>query len=117
MKPLEILEKARWPNKKACPYCLSDKVSGHKEKAKTRFQCSLCKRSFSATTKTFLHGTHIDLAAWFWLIRVMNEEKKNFSAMQAAKGLGLRYATVLSMVAKIRAAKKDKLLNALVGLL
>jgi len=112
----EILEKARWPDKKTCPYCLSEKISGHKEPTKTRFQCSLCKRSFSATTKTFLHGTHIDLALWFGLIKIMKEDK-NFSAAQATKKLKIRYATVLSMAERIKGAKKDKLLNALEDIL
>lgn len=59
----------RWGDKPVCPYCRSpDNVGPHREASNPapRWQCSRCKKSFSATVKTFMHHSHADLRIWAW---------------------------------------------------
>jgi transposase-like protein len=111
------LEQVRWCDTPECPYCKSDKISRHAEKNRqSRWQCSLCRKSFTVTVGTLFHNTHVDLQRWFLLISLMFSAKKGLSAMQAARCLEMRRPTVWSMMHRIRAAMQDdgKLLSGLV---
>lgn len=102
------LEQVRWGSSPECAYCKSDKISRHAEKNRqSRWQCSLCKKSFTVTVGTLFHNTHVDLQRWFLLISLMFSAKKGLSAMQAARHLEMRRPTVWSMMHRIRAAMKD----------
>lgn len=103
------LERVRWPEGPICPYCGSAKASAKNEAAgKTlaarRWQCQACKKSYSVTVNTIFHNSHIDLQRWFLLIALMLNAKKGLSAMQVARDLDMRRATVWSMMQRIRAA-------------
>ncbi len=114
---LTHLEQVRWGNSPSCPYCRSEKISKHTEVGRrSRWQCSLCRKSFSVTVGTIFHNSHVDLQRWFLLISLMFSAKKGLSAMQAARDLEMRRATVWSMMHRIRAAMQDddKLLSGLV---
>jgi len=105
---LEHLEKVRWKDEPCCPYCKSEKVSKKVEKEqRDRWQCSLCRKSFSVTVGTIFHNSHVDLQRWFLLISLMFSAKKGLSAMQAARDLEMRRPTVWSMMHRIRAAMVD----------
>ena len=111
------LEKMRWGDKPACPYCGADTAARHNEAGGSRWQCWTCRRSFSATVGTIFHNSHIDLQRWFLLIALMlNAKKKGLSAIQAARDLDMRRPTVWSMMHRIRGAMQDdgKLLSGLV---
>ena len=105
---LEHLEKVRWKDEPCCPYCMSEKVSRKKEiEQRSRWQCSLCCKSFSVTVGTIFHNSHVDLQRWFLLISLMFSAKKGLSAMQAARDLEMRRPTVWSMMHRIRKAMVD----------
>lgn len=105
---LEHLEAVRWKDEPCCPYCKSEKVSKKTEKEqRNRWQCSLCRKSFSVTVGTIFHNSHVDLQRWFLLIAIMFSAKKGLSAMQAARDLEMRRPTVWSMMHRIRAAMVD----------
>src|SRR4029077_12845903 len=88
------LEQARWGGQPLCPYCGAGTTARHNEVGRARWQCWTCRKSFSATAKTLFHSSHIDLQRWFLLISLMLSSKKNLSAMQAARDLQMRRATV-----------------------
>lgn len=114
---LTHLEQVRWGKSPECPYCRSERVSKHVEiDRRSRWQCSLCRKSFSVTVGTIFHNSHVDLQRWFLLISLMFSAKKGLSAMQAVRDLEMRRATVWSMMHRIRAAMADdgKLLSGLV---
>ena len=114
---LTHLEQVRWGASPSCPYCKSDKISSHAEKGRqSRWQCGLCRKSFTVTVGTLFHNTHVDLQRWFLLISLMFSAEKGLSAMQAARCLEMRRPTVWSMMHRIRAAMQDdgKLLAGLV---
>ena len=105
---LNHLEQVRWADTPCCPYCKSEKVSRKAEKEqRSRWQCSLCRKSFSVTVGTIFHNSHVDLQRWFLLIALMFSAKKGLSAMQAARNLEMRRPTVWSMMHRIRAAMID----------
>lgn len=102
------LEAVRWGGLPTCPYCGADRVSRHRELLRDdRWQCQRCDRSFSVTVGTIFHRTHIDLQRWFLLISLMLSAKKGLSAMQAARDLDTRRATVWSMMHRVREALAD----------
>lgn len=99
------LEKVRWGGKPLCPYCGAERISRHREALRDdRWQCQRCERSFSVTVGTIFHRTHVDLQKWFLLISLMLSAKKGLSAMQAARDLEMRHATVWSMMHRVRKA-------------
>lgn len=100
------LETVRWGDSPGCPYCRSPRV-GRKNDGGQRWNCHLCKKSFSVTVGTIFHNSHVDLQRWFLLIALMFSAKKGLSAMQAARDLEMRRPTVWSMMHRIRAAMKD----------
>ncbi len=103
------LETVRWgfPAAPICPYCCAQKAARHVESTRTRWQCWGCQKSFSVTVGTIFHNTHVDLQRWFLLISLMLNAKKGLSAMQAARDIETRRATVWSMMHRIRKALKD----------
>lgn len=102
------LEAVRWPNGPLCPYCGAIKVARHRELIREdRWQCSICRRSFTVTVGTIFHRTHVDLQRWFLLISLMLSVKMGLSAMQAARDLDMRRPTVWSMMHRVRKALVD----------
>jgi transposase-like protein len=105
------LEQVRWADAPACPYCqwcgVSRNRDASREATAARWKCQKCLRSFSVTVGTIFHNSHVDLQRWFLLISLMLNAKKGLSAMQAARDLEMRRATVWSMMHRVRAALKD----------
>ena len=101
------LEQVRWGGSPECPYCNeSDKISRHNERGRqSRWQCSLCQKSFTVTVGTLFHNSHVDLQRWFLLISLMSEIK-GLSATKAALYLEMRRPTVGSMMRRIRASPR-----------
>lgn len=103
---VEYLEKVRWAGKPHCPYCGSTSVGRHAsgDRETVRWQCRDCARAFAVTVGTLFHGTHVPLRSWFLLLALMLNAKKSASAHQLARDLGMRRATVWSMMHRIRTA-------------
>lgn len=53
---------------------------------------------------TLFHGTHVPLRDWFLLLALMLNAKKSASAYQISRDLGIRRATVWSMMHRVRTA-------------
>ena len=106
---LEYLEKARWHGEPACLYCGSVAVCQHAspDRANRRWQCQDCHCAFSVTVGTIFHRTHVPLKNWFLVLALMLNAKKSASAYQIARDLGMRRATVWSMMHRIRVAMKN----------
>lgn len=118
---VEYLEQVRWGDSPVCPYCGSLSVGRHAsaDRAGARWQCRDCTRAFAVTVGTLFHGTHIPLRNWFLLLALMLNAKKSASACQIARDLGMRRATVWSMMHRVRVAMandpaQSKLLHGIV---
>lgn len=103
---IEYLETIRWRGKPVCPYCQAEKVCRHVsgDRKGQRWQCEVCSRAFAVTVGTIFHGTHIQLRNWYLVIALMLNAKKSASACQIARDIGIRRATVWSMMHRVRIA-------------
>lgn len=103
---VEYLEAVRWKGRPVCPYCAGKSIGRHasQDRKGTRWQCFTCRRAFAVTVGTLFHGTHIPLRNWFLCLALMLNAKKSASAYQIARDLGMRRATVWSMMHRIRVA-------------
>lgn len=103
---IEYLEKVRWNGEPHCPYCGSLNCGRHAsaDRAMSRWQCRDCSRAFSVTIGTLFHGTHVPLRNWFLVLALMLNAKKSASAYQISRDIGMRRATVWSMMQRIRTA-------------
>ena len=100
------LEQVRWGGEPSCPYCGSLAVGRHAsgDRDMARWQCRDCTRAFAVTVGTLFHGTHIPLRNWFLVLALMLNAKKSASAYQIARDLGMRRATVWSIMHRVRTA-------------
>lgn len=103
---IDHLEKARWHGHPVCPYCKSENIGRHAsgDRGNQRWQCRDCTRAFAVTVGTIFHGTHMPLRKWFLLIALMLNAKKSASAYQISRDLGIRRATIWSMMHRVRLA-------------
>lgn len=111
---VDYLEGVRWRGRTICPYCQSESVCRHAsgDRASIRWQCQSCHRAFAVTVGTIFHGTHIGLKNWFLVLGLMLNAKKSASAYQIARDLGMRRATVWSMMHRIRKAMANDMAQA-----
>ncbi|MFL6437041.1 MAG: IS1595 family transposase [Terriglobales bacterium] len=98
----EYLEALRWPDKVACPECMSDKISH--VKARHVFDCDSCRYQFSVTAGTIFHDTHLPLHKWFAVTYLLCESRKGMSANQIHRMLGISYKTAWYLCHRIRRA-------------
>ena len=102
---LKHLENLRWGDRPRCPYCQSGKISRHKEKnQRSRLQCQICHRSFSATVNTIFHNSKLPLRKWFLGIVLVLNAKKSISNRQLGRDLDLSVRTAWSFGKRIREA-------------
>jgi len=118
---VEYLEKVRWGDRPFCPYCMSHSVGRHAsgDRKLARWQCRDCTRAFAVTVGTLFHGTHVPLRNWFLTLALMLNGQKSASAYQISRDLGMRRATVWSMMHRIRTAmaadpEQERLLHGIV---
>ena len=91
---VKFLEQVRWKDGVICTKCGSKKTCKHHVGTRKRWQCWNCHHVFSVTTGTIFHHTHVDLNKWFLLIALMINAKKELSACQAARDLGMNRPTL-----------------------
>lgn len=100
LSAIEYFEKIRWEGAVKCAYCNEDKL-GDRNKD-NRFRCKGCRKSFSVTTRTYLHGTRVPLRTWLFAFGIICNAKKGVSAKQLQRDLGLSYETALNRYHTIR---------------
>ena len=96
----EYLEELRWPNGIACPRCGSIKCYSDS----SQWECGSCDYTFSVTSGTMLHDTHLPLRKWLLAVYLMVESRKGISAMQLKRSLNIAYQTAWYLAHRIRAA-------------
>jgi transposase-like protein len=102
---VQYLEEVRWRGHPLCPYCQSDRVCRHVsgDRKGPRWQCQQCSRAFAVTVGTIFHRTHVPLRQWF-LVLAWSFNQAAPSINQLARDLGMRRATVGSMLRRLHAA-------------
>jgi transposase-like protein len=104
------LETIIWPNGPVCPHC------GHTHVVKIQgqtsrdglYSCSKCRREFTVTVDTILHGSHLPIKTWLMAFYLMCSSKKGVSALQLQRNLGIKtYKTAWKLSHTIRKAMKE----------
>lgn len=99
------LEKTRWCDEFACPYC---GVLGEPFRISTRpgvLTCRACRRQTGLTVGTVMERSHTPLSTWFWAAYLVASQTQGISAVQFQRQLGLtRYETAFGILHKLRAA-------------
>ena len=114
----ELMERSRWPDGAACPWCGAVDVHKLGGKAAERgiWKCrdKDCRRQFSATSGTVFHGSHIPIRTWLIAVFLICTAKKGISAMQLQRQLGLKtYKAAWFMAHRIRHAMMQEPLKAM----
>lgn len=126
----EFLERLRWNGHPVCPHCDSD--ADHRflvpangtNRETTRgslserrvWKCRDCKRQFSVITNTVMHGTHISLRTWIFVIYEMASNKNGLAAREVERKYGLSAKSAWFLTHRVREAmKRDPLAGLLRG--
>ncbi len=97
---IKYFESYRWKKERTCPHC--DTIHAGNRNKDFRFKCTNCKKSFSVTTKTYLHNTRLPLKKWLLMFSIVCDAKKGLSAMQLQRNLDISYPTSFNCYHKIR---------------
>lgn len=107
----EYIEKIIWKKGAVCTHCGCKKVYKNKGKSARNglYDCSGCKKQFSVTIGTIMHGSHIKLRQWAMAFHLLCSSKKGMSSLQLQRNLGLgSYRTALFMTHRIRLAMSEQ---------
>ena len=75
-----------------------------------KWECANCKSRITLRSGTLMEHSHLGIRLWYLTIHLMTSVKKDFSALEMQRQLGLkRYEPVWYMMQKIRVAmgKRD----------
>jgi len=105
------LEKVRWPNGPVCPHCGSEKRAyrlGGSQRRRGLYKCAVCRKQFTVTVGTVMHGSHLPVRKWLMAFSLMCSAKKGISALQLQRNLDIKsYKTAWRMLRQIRAAMSN----------
>ena len=101
----DYIESILWPGGPVCPHCAS--VKSWKVKSPSAgsgvYLCGECRKQFTVTVGTVMHGSHISLRRWVIAFHLMTSSKKGISALQLQRNLGLgSYKTAWQLAHRIR---------------
>ena len=108
------LEALRWPDEVACPRCDSKKISQIVKR--NQFDCDECRYQFSVTAGTIFNDSHLPLWKWFLCVYLLCESRKEMSANQLKRTLGISYKTAWYLCHRVRAAMKHASPEPLTGI-
>lgn len=106
----QYIESALWPSGPVCPHCGSKKMWEVKN-ASARdgvYKCGKCRKEYSVTVGTVMHGSHIPLRQWLIAFHLMTSSKKGVSALQLQRNLGLgSYKSAWHLAHRIRLSMNE----------
>ena len=106
----EAIEALMWPNGPVCPHCGCTGKIGKIEGKSARpglYYCGDCKKQFTVTVGTIFERSKVPLSKWWMAIHLMASSKKDMSAHQLHRMLGVAYQTAWFMEHRIREAMRD----------
>ena len=99
---LQAIFEAKWPHGFVCPHC--EHNDGYRVYRRRNMECASCGKQTSITADTVFERSHVPLVTWFMVMYFMAQDKGGVSGQRLAGQLGIRYATVLSMLHRLRDA-------------
>ncbi len=101
------LEAWRWPDGPVCPHCESGRVSKVASRRPMPYRCKDCRRHFSVTSHTVMHGSKVGAQTWIIALFLIVANPKGRSSVQLAADLGVTQKTAWHLAHRIRAALDD----------
>ena len=92
----------RWPNGVACPACASTDIQHRTTRKPQPFRCNDCRKDFSVTSQTIMHGTKLPLKTWGLAIYLVVTNLKGVSSMKLHRDLGVTQKTSWHLAHRIR---------------
>ena len=116
----EFLEELRWPKGIVCPTCHGSDVylikprngvsrrtvSGSMSQRRT-WACRPCRRQFSATSGTMMHGTRLPIRTWVMVFFEMASSKNGVSACEIERKYGMCPRSAWFLMHRIREAMQN----------
>lgn len=97
------LESVRWPNGPVCPHCGADKSASTVGGREGFYRCPACKKQFSVTVGTPMHGSHLPLRVWYLAMYLTLASSKGVSSVKLAQHLGIGQKTAWFLGHRLRA--------------
>lgn len=101
------LESIRWPDGPVCPFCDSANTASNTPNPGKRvreglYHCRGCRRQFTVTVGTPMHGTRIELTKWLLAWYIVSATKRPVSVPQLSRAMGVRYTRAWAVARRIR---------------
>jgi transposase-like protein len=113
------LERMRWGNQPICCHCdstnvrylrpengVSRRTSSGSMSERRVWQCRDCRKQFSATTGTVMHGSKVSIRMWLFCIFEMCASKNGVAAREIERKYGVCPRTAWHLMHRIREAMK-----------
>ena len=100
-------ESRRWPHGMTCPHCGAERVSTVASRRPMPYRCRECRKHFSVTSGTVMHGTRLGAQTWLLALFLIVANPKGRSSVQLAADLGTTQKTAWHLAHRIRAALAD----------
>jgi transposase-like protein len=97
---IKFLEEIRWKGNPVCPYCGVGYFTALQNE--NRYHCNNCNTSFSVTTRTIFHRSHLPSQKWFYSIYIIVNSHKRISVRELAKEIKVNKDTACLVIQKIR---------------
>lgn len=107
-----FFERLRWGDSIYCAYCGTEKVS--KRQADNRYHCSQCRKTFSVTTGTYMHGSKLPLKIWL-LAFALTVQASKLTLKEMQLELKVSYTTAWRIRQCIKSIKSDSEYGTVVG--
>jgi transposase-like protein len=125
----EFLEELRWHGRPVCPHCgvidghyfLNARNGGRKTRTgkvseRRVWKCHACRRQFTATTNTVMHGSKVEIRTWLLVLVQVSASRNGISAREVERMHGVTAETAWHLLHRIREAmKRDPLVGKLSG--
>jgi transposase-like protein len=103
-KALAHIEASRWNGTPHCGHCGSVRGRRLEGKMVGYFQCNDCREKFTVRTGSIMERSHVPLHKWLLAFHLMAASKKDMSAKQMERMLGVTYKTAWFLCHRIREA-------------
>jgi transposase-like protein len=97
-----LLETMVWQNGRFCPRCGCIETRSIRGPRPGLYECRACRRQFTATTRTPLHGTKLSIRCWLEAIYLTLMSSKGISSVVLARQIGIDQASAWKIAHAIR---------------
>src|SRR4029453_9347364 len=97
----EALIASRWPQGFACPVCGGPASCSFRREGRLYGQCASCRHQCSVISGTIFESTKLPLTSWFLAMHLLTQSKKNVSALELGRHLGVSYKTAWLLKHKV----------------